>query len=88
MTNDSTTISNESPYIGSDGVLKGNEGKILITCIGESITFGINYLQVYLNHVLHVLYMFENLILVSKLCRDNQVFIEIMMFISLSRKQV
>lgn len=37
VTNESNVISNVTPYIGSDGVVIGNRGKIPITCTRNSI---------------------------------------------------
>lgn len=76
ITNDASVLYGSSTYIGSNGVLIGNGGKIPIIRIDFFVVSASNS-HLRLNHVLHVSSMLAKLISISKLRKDNSVLVEI-----------
>lgn len=75
VTNNYENITNAAEYGGKDCVTVGNGDKLSITCVGKSVlTDGCHVLN--LENVLCVPEIAKNLVSMSKLAQDNNVFIE------------
>ena len=75
LTNNATHLSDVHPYHGPDQVSIGNGKKLPIHHIGCTL-LSTKYKKFKLNKVLHALKLATNLISVSKLCHDNNSFVE------------
>ena len=75
LTNNSQSLEDVKPYLGSDQVTIGNGQSLPIRHCGNKL-FSTSSRQFQLQQVLHVTTLSTNLISVSKLCYDNLVFFE------------
>uniref|UniRef100_A0A803PTR4 Retrovirus-related Pol polyprotein from transposon TNT 1-94-like beta-barrel domain-containing protein n=1 Tax=Cannabis sativa TaxID=3483 RepID=A0A803PTR4_CANSA len=64
------------PYTGSEGVAVGDGKKLSISHIGSNTLSSVHSIPLSLNSVLHVPSIKKNLVSVSQLTRDNNVFLE------------
>ncbi|KAF7809814.1 Retrovirus-related Pol polyprotein from transposon TNT 1-94 [Senna tora] len=76
VTNTATNLHNRQPYDGSEKVFVGNGQGLQIPNIGHSSILLNNNTVLELKNLLHVPAITKNLISVSKLARDNNVYLE------------
>lgn len=70
-----STISSHVPYTGTDAVIIGNDSALPISHIGF-LTFSSHFKLITLSDALYVPNIHKNLILVSQLCKTNNVSIK------------
>uniref|UniRef100_A0A803QI42 Retrovirus-related Pol polyprotein from transposon TNT 1-94-like beta-barrel domain-containing protein n=1 Tax=Cannabis sativa TaxID=3483 RepID=A0A803QI42_CANSA len=72
-----TQLDSATPYNGTKTIVVGNGKKLLVSHIGQSTIPSYVYNQpIHLNYVLHVPSITKNLVSVSQLTTDNDVFLE------------